>query len=54
VRPGRVQPACATRIDEIASRVAGPMRLLGGDLPDKAFMRSIIEHNLNQVLALVR
>ena len=33
--------------------VAGPMRLLGGDFPDKAFMRSIIEHNLNQALALV-
>ena len=26
--------------------VAGPMRLLDGDFPDRAFMRSIIEHNL--------
>jgi Phosphotransferase enzyme family len=32
--------------------VAGPMRLLDGDFPDRAFMRSIIEHNLNQALAL--
>jgi Phosphotransferase enzyme family len=33
--------------------VAGPMRLLAGDFPDKAFMRSIIEHNLNGALALL-
>jgi hypothetical protein len=33
--------------------VAGPMRLLDGDFPDKAFMRSIIEHNLKEGLALV-
>jgi len=33
--------------------VAGPMRLLDGDFPDRAFMRSIIEHNLNEVLALL-
>jgi hypothetical protein len=32
--------------------VAGPLRLLDGDFPDRAFMRSIIEHNLNQALAL--
>jgi hypothetical protein len=31
--------------------VAGPMRLLDGDFPDRAFMRSIIEHNLNEALA---
>ena len=34
--------------------VAGPMRLLDGDFPDRAFMRGIIEHNLNQALALLQ
>jgi aminoglycoside phosphotransferase (APT) family kinase protein len=33
--------------------VAGPMRLLDGDFPDRAFMRSIIEHNLYEALALM-
>jgi hypothetical protein len=33
--------------------VAGPMRLLDGDFPDRAFMRSIIEHNLSEALALL-
>jgi hypothetical protein len=33
--------------------VAGPLRLLDGDFPDRAFMRSIIEHNLSQALALL-
>jgi hypothetical protein len=33
--------------------VAGPMRLLDSDFPDKASMRSIIEHNLNEALALL-
>ena len=33
--------------------VAGPMRLLDGDFPHRAFMRSIIEHNLNEALALL-
>jgi hypothetical protein len=33
--------------------VAGPMRLLDGDFPDRAFMRSIIEHNLIEALALL-
>jgi len=33
--------------------VAGPMRLLEGDFPDRAFMQEIIEHNLNQALALL-
>jgi hypothetical protein len=33
--------------------VAGPMRLLDSDFPDKAFMRNIIEHNLNEALALL-
>ncbi len=32
--------------------VAGPLRLLDGDFPDRAFMRSIIEHNLSHALAL--
>jgi hypothetical protein len=32
---------------------AGPMRLLDSDFPDMAFMRSIIEHNLNEALALL-
>ncbi len=33
--------------------VAGPLRLLDGDFPDRAFMGSIIEHNLNEALALL-
>lgn len=33
--------------------VAGPMRLLDGDFPDRAFMHSIVEHNLNEALALL-
>jgi hypothetical protein len=33
--------------------VAGPMRLLDGDFPNRAFMHSIIEHNLNEALALL-
>jgi hypothetical protein len=33
--------------------VAGPMRLLDGDFPDRAFMQGIIEHNLNEALALL-
>jgi hypothetical protein len=33
--------------------VAGPMRLLDGEFPNRAFMRSIIEHNLNEALALL-
>jgi hypothetical protein len=33
--------------------VAGPMRLLDGEFPSRAFMRSIIEHNLNEALALL-
>jgi hypothetical protein len=33
--------------------VAGPMRLLDGDFPDQAFIRGIIEHNLNEALALL-
>lgn len=33
--------------------VAGPLRLLRGDFPDRAFMRIIIEHNLSEALALM-
>jgi Phosphotransferase enzyme family len=33
--------------------VAGPMRLLDGDFPDRAFARGIIEHNLGEALALL-
>ena len=35
------------------SLVAGPLRLLEGDFPDRAFMRGIIEHNLYEALALL-
>jgi hypothetical protein len=33
--------------------VAGPLRLLDGDFPDRAFMRGIVEHNLHEALALL-
>lgn len=33
--------------------VAGPLRLLDGDFPDREFMRGIVEHNLAQALAHV-
>ncbi|WP_037915057.1 phosphotransferase [Actinacidiphila yeochonensis] len=35
------------------SLVAGPLRLLDGDFPDRAFMRGIVEHNLAEALALL-
>jgi hypothetical protein len=35
------------------SLTAGPLRLLDGDFPDRAFMQGIAEHNLRQALALV-
>ncbi|MFI6585063.1 phosphotransferase family protein [Embleya sp. NPDC050493] len=35
------------------SLTAGPLRLLDGDFPDRAFMREIAEHNLNEALNLV-
>ncbi|MBY8880078.1 phosphotransferase family protein [Actinacidiphila acidipaludis] len=35
------------------SLVAGPLRLLDGDFPDRAFMSGIAEHNLQAALALV-
>jgi hypothetical protein len=34
------------------SLTAGPLRLLDGDFPDRAFMRSIAEHNLTEALSL--
>ncbi|MER6956650.1 phosphotransferase [Streptomyces sp. NPDC000618] len=36
------------------SLTAGPLRLLDGDFPDRAFMAGIAEHNLKQALELVR
>ncbi|WP_405802034.1 phosphotransferase family protein [Streptomyces sp. NBC_01506] len=36
------------------SLTAGPLRLLDGDFPDRAFMAGIAEHNLNEALALLR
>ncbi|WP_028801365.1 phosphotransferase family protein [Streptomyces sp. 142MFCol3.1] len=35
------------------SLVAGPLRLLDGDFPDREFMRGIAEHNLRETLALL-
>jgi hypothetical protein len=35
------------------SLTAGPLRLLDGDFPRRAFMRGVAEHNLNEALALV-
>jgi hypothetical protein len=35
------------------SLVAGPLRLLDGDFPDRAFMRGIAEHNAKEALALL-
>lgn len=34
------------------SLVAGPLRLLDGDFPDRAFMEGIVEHNLRAALEL--
>lgn len=36
------------------SLVAGPLRLLDGDFPDRDFMMEIAEHNLQQALAFLR
>ncbi|WP_345534953.1 phosphotransferase family protein [Phytohabitans rumicis] len=35
------------------SLTAGPLRLLDGDFPNRAFMQDVAEHNLNEALALV-
>jgi hypothetical protein len=34
------------------SLTAGPLRLLDGDFPDRAFMQGIAEHNLTEALRL--
>ncbi|MGW6599512.1 phosphotransferase family protein [Streptomyces sp. NPDC055036] len=36
------------------SLTAGPLRLLDGEFPDRAFMAGIAEHNLNEALELLR
>lgn len=38
---------------ERLSLVAGPLRLLDGDFPNRPFMRRIAEHNLKEALALI-
>ena len=35
------------------SLVAGPLRLLDSDFPDRAFMQGIAEHNAKEALALL-
>lgn len=35
------------------SLVAGPLRLLDGDFPDRDFMRGIVEHNLREALTFL-
>jgi hypothetical protein len=35
------------------SLTAGPLRLLDGDFPNRAFMQGIAEHNLNEALSLI-
>ncbi|MEU4116021.1 aminoglycoside phosphotransferase family protein, partial [Kitasatospora sp. NPDC028055] len=35
------------------SLVAGPLRLLDGDFPDRAFMQAIAEYNAKEALALL-
>ncbi len=34
------------------SLTAGPLRLLDGDFPDRAFMQEVVEHNLHEALLL--
>ncbi|MDF3297581.1 phosphotransferase family protein [Streptomyces tropicalis] len=41
------------RLAQHLSLVAGPLRLLDGDFPDRTAMRGIIEHNIGEALALV-
>jgi aminoglycoside phosphotransferase (APT) family kinase protein len=41
------------KLTQHLSLTAGPLRLLDGDFPDRAFMQGIAEHHLNQALALV-
>lgn len=40
------------RLAEHLSLVAGPLRLLDGDFPDREFMRRIAEHHLGEALTL--
>jgi hypothetical protein len=35
------------------SLVAGPLRLLDGDFPDRMFMQEIAEHNAKEALGLL-
>jgi hypothetical protein len=41
------------RLVQRLSLTAGPLRLLDGDFPNRAFMQGIAEHNLRQALALL-
>ncbi|OIJ99095.1 aminoglycoside phosphotransferase [Streptomyces monashensis] len=41
------------KLTQHLSLTAGPLRLLDGDFPDRAFMQGIAEHHLNEALALV-
>ena len=38
------------RLATYLSLVAGPLRLLDGDFPDRAGMRAIAEHNVTRTL----
>lgn len=42
------------RLAMCLSLVAGPLRLLDGDFPDRTFMMGIVEHNTQRALAFVR
>lgn len=42
------------RLAQHLSLVAGPLRLLDGDFPDRAFMKRIVDHNVRCVLGFVR
>lgn len=37
----------------LLSLVAGPLRLLDGDFPDRDFRRGIVEHNIHEALAFL-
>lgn len=45
---------CRRRRFQRLSLTAGPLWLLDGDFPDRAFMAGIAEHNLGQALDLIR
>ncbi|MDI5968817.1 phosphotransferase [Streptomyces sp. SL13] len=42
------------KLTQHLSLTAGPLRLLDGDFPARAFMRGVAEHHLNEALAMVR